>query len=101
MHSMECSIFSFFQIPLILLSMNEVSIDLVISKKKNINFLDELGLFIGEKPIFTKKNSVALPSAVAVCRAFMAVHMKILYARFLKDAFKLETSPFGSLKELV
>jgi hypothetical protein len=26
----------------------------VISKKK-IDFLDELGLFIGEKPIFTKK----------------------------------------------
>jgi hypothetical protein len=31
----------------------------------------------------------------------MSVHMKILSARFLKDAFKLETSAFGSLKELV
>jgi hypothetical protein len=48
------------------------SIDLVISKKKKkiIDFLDELGLFIGEKPIFTKKKfrrSAAvcgLPSAV-------------------------------------
>jgi hypothetical protein len=49
--------------------------------------LDELGLFIGEKPIFTKKK-------------FMAVHMKILFARFLKDAFKLETFPFESLKKL-
>jgi hypothetical protein len=40
-----------------------------------------------------KKISVALPSAVcrlpsAVCRDFMAVHLKILSARFLKDAFK-------------
>jgi hypothetical protein len=52
----------------------------VISKKKIfIDFLDELGLFIEEKPIFTKKKnfSVALPSAVAVCLDFMAVQMKI------------------------
>jgi hypothetical protein len=28
-----------------------------------IDFLDELGLFVGEKPNFTKKNFVALPSA--------------------------------------
>jgi hypothetical protein len=61
---------------------------------KNIDFLDELGLFIEEKLNFTKKKN-------SVCRDFMAVHMKILSARFLKDAFKLETSPFGSLKELV
>jgi hypothetical protein len=35
----------------------------VISKKNSfIDFLDELGLFVWEKPIFTKKkNSVALP----------------------------------------
>jgi hypothetical protein len=34
----------------------------VISKKKNfIDFLDDLGLFIGENP-YEKKNSVALPS---------------------------------------
>jgi hypothetical protein len=62
-----------------------------------------LGLFIGEKLIFTKKKiplNFRLPSrAAAICCAFMAVHMKILSARFLKDAFKLETSPFGSLKE--
>jgi hypothetical protein len=38
---------------------------------------------------------------IALCRDFMAVHMKILSGRFLKDAFKLETSPFGSLKDLV
>jgi hypothetical protein len=48
---------------------------------------------------YEKKISVALPSAV--CRDFMAVHMKILSARFLKDAFNLETSPSGSLTELV
>jgi hypothetical protein len=37
----------------------------VISKKKIIDFLDELGLFIEEKPILKKKNSVTcrLPSA--------------------------------------
>jgi hypothetical protein len=29
-------------------------------KKKNIDFLDELGLFIGEKPIFTKKKFPSL-----------------------------------------
>jgi hypothetical protein len=72
--------------------MNEVNIS---KKKINIDFLDELGLFIEEKPVFTKKkNSVALPSAVISW-------LKIFSARFLKDAFKLETSPFGSLKELV
>jgi hypothetical protein len=59
--------------------------------------MDELGLFIGEKHIFTKKKI----RRSAVCRDSMAVHMKILSARFLKDAVKLETSPFGSLKELV
>jgi hypothetical protein len=57
--------------------------------------MDELGRFIGEKPIFTKKQNPSL------CRDFMAVRMKNLSARFLKDAFKLETSPFGSMKELV
>jgi hypothetical protein len=31
----------------------------------------------------------------------MAVQMSILSARFFKDPFKLDTSPFGSLKELV
>jgi hypothetical protein len=55
----------------------------VISKKKNsIDFLNELGLIIGEKPIFTK-NKIRRS---AVCRDFMAVYMKILSARFLKDA---------------
>jgi hypothetical protein len=50
-----------------------------------IDFLGELGLFIEENPIFTiKKVSVTL---LAVCRDIMAVQMKILSARFLKDAF--------------
>jgi hypothetical protein len=75
----------------------------VISKKNFfIDFLDELELFIEEKQVCTKKKFPSLcrlPSAV--CRDFMAVHMKILSARFLKEAFKLETCPFGSLKELV
>jgi hypothetical protein len=83
-----------------LLPMNEVNVKYWFSDlKKNffIDFLDELGLFIEEKPIFTKKKFPSL------CRRrdFMAFHMKILSARFLKDAFKLETSPFGSLEELV
>jgi hypothetical protein len=71
----------------------------VISKKKFfIDFLDELGLFIEEEHVFKKKK---IFRRSAVCRNFMAVHRKILSARFLKDAFKLETSPSGSLKELV
>jgi hypothetical protein len=70
----------------------------VISKKNIfIDFLDELELFIGEKQVFTKKKV----RQSAVCREFMAVQMRILSSRFLKDAFKLDTSPFGSLKELV
>jgi hypothetical protein len=66
----------------------------VISKKKFlIDFLDELELFIGEKQVFTKKKV----RHSAVCREFMAVQIRILSARFLKDPFKLDTSPFGSL----
>jgi hypothetical protein len=61
-----------------------------------IVFLDELGIFIGEKTIFTRKKI----RRSAVCRDFMAAQMIILSARFLKDAFKLETSAFESLKEL-
>jgi hypothetical protein len=65
----------------------------VISKKNFfIDFLNELELFIEGKKNFRRS---------AVCSDFMAVQMKILSARFLKDAFKLETSPSGSLKELV
>jgi hypothetical protein len=48
--------------------MNEVNIKYWFRdfhKKKIIDFLDDLGLFIEEKPIFTKKRiSVTLPSAV-------------------------------------
>jgi hypothetical protein len=62
-----------------------------------IDFLDELELIIGEKQVFTKKKV----RHSAVCREFMAVHMRILSTRFLKDPFKLDTSTFGSLKELV
>jgi hypothetical protein len=39
-----------------------------------IDFLDELGLFIGEKQVFTKKKV----RHSAVCREFMAVQMRIL-----------------------
>jgi hypothetical protein len=51
-----------------LLSINEVNLktDFVNSKKIDfIDFLDELGLFLEENPIFEKKkNMVGLPSAV-------------------------------------
>jgi hypothetical protein len=75
----------------------------VISKKKNYRFSERIRTFYRkEKPIFTKKKFPPLcqPSA-AVLRDFMAVQMEFLSARLLKDAFKLETSTFGSLKELV
>jgi hypothetical protein len=75
--------------------MNEVNEVLIFSdlQKKNffIDFLDELELFIGEKQIFTKKKSPSL-------REFQK---RILPARFFKDPFKLDTTPFGSLKQLV
>jgi hypothetical protein len=53
----------------ILLSIYDVSNDFVISKKKIIDFRDELGLFIKEIPVFTKQkfrcSAVSrLPSAV-------------------------------------
>jgi hypothetical protein len=70
-------------------------IDLVLSNF--IDFLDELGRFIGKNRFLRKKKF----RRSAVCRDFMAVLTKILSARFLKNAFKLETSPCGSLKELV
>jgi hypothetical protein len=70
------------------------SIDFVFSKKNFfIDFLDELELFIGEKQVFTKKKS---PSLCRLPREFKAV--QILSAQF---PFKLDTSPFGSQKELV
>jgi hypothetical protein len=90
-----------------LLPLNEVNIKYRFSdfkKKFFIDFLDELGLFIEKKSgFYEKKISVALLSAVAVtvCRDFMAVHRKILSARYLKVAFKLETFLFGSEKKLV
>jgi hypothetical protein len=62
----------------------------VISKKKIIDFLDELELFIGEKQVLTKKKV----RHSAVCREFMAVQIRILSGGFLKDPFKLDTSPF-------
>jgi hypothetical protein len=74
------------------------SIDIVISKKQFfIEFLDEWEFFIGEKQVFTKKKV----RHSAVGREFMAVQMRIFSARFLKDPFKLDTSLFESLKELV
>jgi hypothetical protein len=66
----------------------------VISKKNFfIDFLGDVGLFIGKTRFLRKKKSVALPSAI--CRDFMDAKMKILSDRFLKDAFKLDTSPWG------
>jgi hypothetical protein len=60
----------------------------VISKKKIfIDFLDELG----RKTDFYEKKTFRRS---AVCR-------ENFVRPILKDAFKLETSPFGSLKELV
>jgi hypothetical protein len=60
-----------------------------------IDFLDNFGLTIGEKPIFLKKKKkeiVALPSAVI----HMADQIKKIKMRpLLKDPFKFETSPFG------
>jgi hypothetical protein len=74
----------------------------VFQKKFFYRFSGRIRTFYRRKTgFYEKKVSVALPSAVAVCRDFMAVQMKILSARFLKDAFKLETSTSGSLKELV
>jgi hypothetical protein len=49
-----------------------------------------------QKKDFTKKKNPP-----AVCRVFMAVKMQNFSVRFLKDAFKLDTSPFGSQKQLV
>jgi hypothetical protein len=63
----------------------------MISKKYFfIGFLDGLGLFIGENPIFTKKNF----RRSAVCRLarFHGCPNEKLSVSFLKDAFKLETS---------
>jgi hypothetical protein len=71
----------------------------VISKKKKIiHYLDELGVFYRRKMGFHEKKNFRRS---AVCRDFMATQMKIVSARFSKDAFKLETSRFGSLKVLV
>jgi hypothetical protein len=68
----------------------------VISKIFFVDFLDELRLFIGERPIFMKKkfrHPAVCRLRSAVCRDFMALFKrKNLFARFLKDAFKLETS---------
>jgi hypothetical protein len=76
-----------------LLAMNEVNIksDFVISQKKFfIDFLDELGLFIEEKPICTTKKNPSLPSAA-----------KRLAPPLLSFPFNLETSPFGSVNDSV
>jgi hypothetical protein len=54
--------------------MNEFNIKYCDFKKHFfIDFLDELGLFIEEKPVFTKKKNLRRS---AVCRDFMAVQMK-------------------------
>jgi hypothetical protein len=62
---------------LFLLPMNEVNMKYWFSdfKKKKIDFLDELGLFIGKKPIFTKKK---IPSWFHGCP----------YEHFVRPIFK-------------
>jgi hypothetical protein len=52
------------------------STDFVSKKNYFIDFLNELGLLIEDKPIFTKKNF----RHPAVCRDFMAIQMRILSA---------------------
>jgi hypothetical protein len=59
-----------------------------------------LSIFWMNEDFLSKINRFLRLPNFYVCRDFMAVHMKILSAWFLKDAFKLETSPFKSLKEL-
>jgi hypothetical protein len=55
----------FYKYELFSITSYEHSIDFVIPKKIFfIDFLDELGLFIGEKQVLRKKKSVTLPSAV-------------------------------------
>jgi hypothetical protein len=64
--------------------------------QKIIDFLDELELFIGEKPIFTKKKSVAMPSAV-----IMTLQIKNVVRPLFERSFQVRNFSFGSLKELV
>jgi hypothetical protein len=66
----------------------EVFTDIVIPKK--IDFLDELGLFIGEKPIFTKKKF----HRSSDCRDFMAVQMKKIVRPLFERSFKCKDFSF-------
>jgi hypothetical protein len=74
----------------------------VISKKKKLyRFSGRFRAFYRGKPLREKKFRCS-----AVWHDFTAVEMKNFVRPhfqkyFLKDAFKLETSPLGSLKELV
>jgi hypothetical protein len=63
---------------------DEFNINRDLQKKYFTDFLDELGLFIGEKLIFTKKKIRRL----AVCRDFMAVQMKNLVRPLFEGCFK-------------
>jgi hypothetical protein len=76
-----------------LLSMNEVNIKYWFRVSKNlffINFLDELGLFIEEKPICTKKKNLS----PAVCPKKFGYPL-------LPFPFNLDTSPFGLVTDFV
>jgi hypothetical protein len=48
-----------------------------------IDFLEELALFIEEKPIFTKKKSIALPSVNQCCQG----HTFFFFQRMLRGVF--------------
>jgi hypothetical protein len=61
----------------------------------SIDLGDELGLFIEEKLIFTKKKFRRSAGAISW---LSFTFISLLSTRFLKDAFKLESFPFGSLK---
>jgi hypothetical protein len=57
--------------------------------------LDELGLFIEENPIFTKKNYFRRS---AVCRNFIALQMKILVRPVFERSFQVRDFSFWITK---
>jgi hypothetical protein len=68
----------------------------VISKNFFLSIFWAIQDFLSEKTRFLgKKNPSLCRLSSAICRDFMDAKMKILSARFLKDAFKLDTSPWG------
>jgi hypothetical protein len=68
------------------------------NKKKFVDYLDELGLFIEENPIFTKKKFRR--SAVCCLARFHGCPNKNFLCTIFERCFQV-SSPFRSLKELV